>query len=290
MKHLGAIEGGGTWFRAATGRSDGSVVETIKVPTTTPQETLSALVDFFEKHPIDALGVGCFGPLSLSPGADDVGSITDTPKPGWSGWDVCGALGDALGVPVRLQTDVIAAAIGEHRHGAGRGVYNLVYLTVGTGVGGGALLDGVPVGGRLHAEMGHIPSPRQPDDAFPGTCPFHGDCLEGMISGPAMAARWGVAGEHLGADHPAWDLAGRILADGLVAIQAMLAPDRVILGGGVGSSPHLRRPLLSHLQQKLTGYWPTVTPSQWVVPPSLADRSALVGGLVMAAEAQDDMR
>jgi len=290
MKHLGAIEGGGTWFRAATGRADGTLLETLTIPTTTPDETLSGLLDFFAKHPVEAVGVGCFGPLILSPGSDEAGCIGATPKPGWSGFDVGGTLRAALGVPVHLQTDVIAAAIGEHRHGAGQGVDCLVYLTVGTGVGGGALLNGAPIGGRLHAEMGHIPTPRQPDDDFSGCCPFHGDCLEGMVSGPAMAARWGTPGEQLGAGHPAWDLAGRILADGLVSIQAMLAPDRVILGGGVGSSPHLRRPLLSSLQEKFAGYWPTLSPSQWLVLPGLADRSALVGGLVMAETACTDMR
>ena len=224
MKHFGTIEGGGTWFRAATGFSDGTLHESITVPTTTPDETLSALLDFFEKHPIDALGVGCFGPLILSPDEASAGCIGETPKPGWSGYNVRGTLGDALGIPVCLQTDVIAAAIGEHRHGSGQGLDCLVYLTVGTGVGGGALLDGVPVGGRLHPEMGHIPIPRQPDDTFSGGCPFHGDCLEGMISGPALAARWGTPGERLEVGHPAWDLAGRILADALVTIQATLAP------------------------------------------------------------------
>lgn len=288
MKHLGAIEGGGTWFHAAVGLSDGTLLETTTIPTTTPAATVAAVADFFAAHCIEAVGVGCFGPLSLNPGAEDFGCIRDTPKPGWSGFNVRGALSAALGVPVRLQTDVIAAAIGEHRFGAGRGIESLVYLTVGTGIGGGSLVNGEPVSSRLHAEMGHFRAARQPDDPFSGVCPFHGDCLEGMAAGPAIAARWGVPGEQLPAGHDAWDLTGRILADGLRTILAVLAPDRVILGGGVGGNPALWPPLLAHLLSGIAGYWPAVVPEDWLVPPGLGTRSALVGGLVMAvAEARD---
>ncbi|MFT5682958.1 MAG: fructokinase, partial [Myxococcota bacterium] len=241
-------------------------------------------------HPVVAVGVGCFGPLSLARSAPSFGCITTTPKPGWSGVDVRGILADQLGVPVAIQTDVTAAAIGEHRLGAGKGAESLVYLTIGTGVGGGFLLDGAPVGGRLHAEMGHFPTRRQPDDDFPGVCPFHGDCMEGMVSGPAIAARWGMPGEQLPAGHAAWDLTARLLADGLTTILAVLAPNRVILGGGVGGSPALWSPLCDHLSAALIGYWPSVSVRDWLVPPSLGEQSALVGGLILAKEAMNDVR
>jgi fructokinase len=285
LRHLGAVEGGGTWFSAATGLADGTILTTTRLPTTTPRQTLSALVDFFTRSPVEAIGVGCFGPLHLSPGAPDHGSITTTPKPGWSGVAVRGVLQEALGVPVAIQTDVTASAIGEHRLGAGAGARGLVYLTVGTGVGGGVLLDGRPLTGRLHPELGHIPIPRQPDDRFAGVCPFHGDCLEGMVSGPALAARWGVPGESLPDGHPAWDLTARLLANGLTTILAVLAPDRVILGGGVGRHPPVLPLIHEHLRSGLSAYWPQVDVTDWVVPPGLGARSALVGGLLMAADA-----
>ena len=290
MTHLGAIEGGGTWFRLAVGTEAGVLLHTQTIPTTTPTETLAAAAAFFDAHPVAAVGVGCFGPLSLHPDSADFGTVRVTPKPGWSGFPLLAALQERLAVPIALQTDVIASAIGEHHSGAGVGVSSLLYLTIGTGIGGGFLTDGRPHTGILHAEMGHIAIPRQPDDDFAGVCPFHGDCLEGMVSGPALQARWGVPGSELAAEHPAWDLAGRILADGLTTLLAVCAPDRLILGGGVGRSPHLRAPLLSHLSAAVAAYWPAIDATSWLVPPGLGPHAALVGGLMMASRQLADVR
>lgn len=283
---LGAVEGGGTWFRAAVGHADGTIQRSIRLSTTAPAETLSAVADFLAAYPLTAVGIGCFGPLSLSVTAADYGGITATPKAGWSGVDIRGILAQRLQVPVAIQTDVTAAAIGEHRLGAGQGAESLTYLTIGTGVGGAFLVKGQPVLSQLHPEMGHLPVRRQPDDDFPGLCPFHGDCLEGMVSGPALAARWGVPGERLPVGHPAWDLSARILADGLATLLAVIAPDRLILGGGVGQNPALWEPLHRHLAVAVRSYWPRLCLEDWLLRPELGDQSALLGALLMASGAR----
>ncbi|MDG1481428.1 MAG: ROK family protein [Myxococcota bacterium] len=286
---LGAVEGGGTWFRAAVGHADGTIQDSTRMATTAPMQTLGAVADFLAAHPITAVGIGCFGPLSLSTTSADYGKITTTPKAGWSGVDVRGFLAQRLKVPVAIQTDVTAAAIGEHWLGAGQGAESLAYLTIGTGIGGGFLVKGQPVTGRLHPEMGHLPARRQPDDAFPGLCPFHGDCLEGMVSGPALAARWGVPGEQLPAGHPAWDLSARLLADGLTTMLAVIAPDRLILGGGVGQNPALWGPLHTHLAVAVSSYWPRLCITDWLLRPDLGEQSALLGALLMARGARRGM-
>lgn len=277
------MEGGGTWFRLGVGTADGTLLQTRRIRTERPEQTVAAVADFFAAHPVAAVGVGCFGPLSLHPDSPDFGALRATPKPGWSGFPLLSALRSALVMPVALQTDVITSAIGEHHSGAGVGADALLYLTVGTGIGGGFLAKGLPLTGALHAEMGHIAIPRQPDDDFAGVCPFHRDCLEGMASGPALEARWGSPGSTLSAEHPAWDLAARHLADGLTTLLAVSAPDRLILGGGVGRSPHLRGPLLAHLADRIATYWPEVDAQTWLVPPGLGERAALVGGLILAS-------
>lgn len=276
---LGAVEGGGTWTRCAVGDARGTIHQRKTLRTGPPDETLAAVVSFFQAHPVSALGVGFFGPLQRS-----AGRLRDTPKPGWSGADLHAPL-SVLGVPVRIETDVNAAALGEAWQGAGQGAQTLVYLTVGTGIGGGILHRGVPLGRDWHPEVGHLPLPREADDlGFAGVCPFHGGCLEGLASGPAIEARWGRPGPSLGPSHPAWDLEARVLASGLQAIAATCAPDRVILGGGVGSNPALWGPLRAHTQKALSSYWPGIDVEGWLVPPGLGADSALVGGLRMALE------
>lgn len=276
---LGAVEGGGTWMRCAVGDSDGHIAHHTAFKTSSPAETFEGIVSFFKQHPVQAIGVGIFGPLDRR-----AGRITTTPKSGWSHTDVLRPLRSGLDVPVIVDTDVHAAAIGEHHHGAGQQHKTTVYLTIGTGVGGALLHDGVPVAGLLHPEMGHMAvNIPQTEQTFLGTCPFHANCIEGRISGPALARRWSRPAEQLSADHPVWEYAAGYLSEGLRNIMALCSPDVVILGGGVGRNPHLHRALHSALDKQLSSYWPTLSLRDWLVVPALGDRSALVGALHMAA-------
>jgi fructokinase len=208
-------------------------------PTTTPAETIARAVDFFRATPVAALGLASFGPLDLVADSPTAGFITDTTKPGWSRVDLAGAFRRALGVPVAIDTDVNGAALGEHRWGAGVGFDPLVYMTVGTGIGGGAVIGGRPLHGLVHPEMGHMRIPRDPTDTFAGACPFHRDCLEGLASGRAVQQRHGLPGEALAVDDPVWGLEARYLASGIANVIAVLSPRRIVVGGGVMRQPRL---------------------------------------------------
>lgn len=284
----GAVEAGGTKFVCAVGTGPEDLHAVTRFPTTTPEETLARTVAYFRGLPRlpDAIGIGSFGPVDLNPASDTWGFITRTPKPGWSHTDFAGALGRALGVPVAFDTDVNAAAVGEHRWGAARGLGTVLYLTVGTGIGGGVLVDGRPVHGLLHPEMGHLLVPRAPDDPFPGRCPFHGACLEGMACGPALRDRWGVDAAALPPDHPAWDLEAHYLAHGLVSAIVLLSPERIILGGGVMQQPALLPRVRRRLRALLNGY---ITPpgddfDAYLVAPGLGDRAGILGALALGAK------
>jgi len=240
---VGGVEAGGSKFVCAIGTGPADVRAETCVATTTPDETLARVAEFFRAHassvPCAAVGIASFGPLDLDPTSSTAGFITATPKPGWSHTDVAGALRRALGVPVALDTDVNAAALGEQRWGAGAGDDPLVYVTVGTGIGGGAIVHGQPLHGLVHPEMGHIRIPRDPADLFPGVCPFHRDCWEGLASGPAIHERRGLPGEALAVDDPVWTLEARYVALGLVGIVGVLSPRRIVVGGGVMRHPTL---------------------------------------------------
>jgi fructokinase len=289
----GGIEAGGTKFVCVVGTSIDDVRAETRLPTTSPAETLDAVVRFFAEAsrahgPLAAIGVGSFGPIDLHPASPTYGCITTTPKPGWAGADVVGTLHRALGVPVGIDTDVNAAALGEWRHGAARGLDTFVYLTVGTGIGGGGLAGGRLLHGLVHPEMGHLRVPHdRTADPFPGVCPFHGDCLEGLASGPAMAARWGVPAETLDAGHPAWALEAHYLALALHNIVCTLSPQRVVIGGGVMAQPALLPLVRRDLATLLNGYIqsPAVLErmDDFVVPPALGDRAGVAGALVLAA-------
>jgi fructokinase len=276
-RRVGGVEAGGTkWVCAAgTGPDD---IETITIPTTTPDETIGRVIAFFrEVGGVEAVGIGSFGPVDLHRGR-----ITTTPKPGWAGTDVAGPIAAALDVPVAFETDVGAAAIGEHLWGAGRGRGSLCYVTVGTGIGGAALVGGAVLHGVSHAEMGHqwIPHDRTADP-FVGSCPFHGDCWEGLASGTAMAARWGRPAGELPPDHQAWALEARYIAAGLANLVLVLSPALIILGGGVVKHPHLLDVVRGELANLLAGY--VSTPE--LVPAGLGDRSGVLGALVLARAA-----
>jgi len=296
------IESGGTKWVCAVGTGPDDVRAVERFPTTTPAETVGRAIEFFRRHngiqTIRAIGVGSFGPVDLNPQSRHYGHITTTPKPGWQFADIAGPLGRAFDVPVGFDTDVNAAALGEFRWGAARrpqGLDTFVYFTVGTGIGGGAMVNGKLLHGMLHPEMGHMILPRDPvRDPFEGACKFHGACLEGLASGPAMEQRWGVRAEDLPADHPAWALEAHYLALGVVNAISILSPQRVILGGGVMGQRHLFPLIRAEVKALLRDYLkvPQILEriEDYIVPPDLGDRAGVLGAIALAEQAFDSSR
>jgi len=292
MHLFGGIEAGGTKFvcGAGTGPDD---FETARFPTTTPEETTAAAVAFLRERAggqLKAVGIGSFGPVDLHPGSPTFGYITSTPKLAWQNFDLAGTVARALNVPVGFDTDVNAASLGEARWGAAQGLSDSVYLTVGTGIGGGAIVHGRVLHGMLHPEMGHIRIPHDTArDPYPGECPFHSDCLEGLACGPAIEERWGKPARELGEDHPAWALEARYLALALNAWVCTLSPKRFVLGGGVMNQPQLfpliRRELASILNGYIRSKEVTEGLDRYVVPPKLGSRAGVLGALVLAGQA-----
>ena len=273
---LGAIEAGGTKFvcGVGTGPSD---IATIQIPTTTPDETTDAAIAFLRARGVSAVGIASFGPVDLA-----AGRITSTPKAGWRNFDLAGAVRRGLHVPVAFDTDVNGAALGEARWGAARGISDFLYLTVGTGIGGGAMVNSALLHGLGHPEMGHIRIPHDwAQDAFAGVCPFHGDCLEGLASGPAIEARWGRPASELGADHEAWILEAHYLALGMANWICTLSPKLILMGGGVAEQAQLFPMIRGELAKILNGY----VAAPQVVPPELGARAGVLGALALAEQA-----
>lgn len=286
-----AIEAGGTKFICALSAADGNILEQAHFPTRTPAETFGDMKRFFtratDRHgvPVGA-GLAAFGPVELDPAAAAYGRIGGTPKAGWSGADILGAVHEATGAPVAIDTDVNAAALGEGLHGAARNVANFAYVTVGTGIGVGVMLDGAVPRTFPHAEMGHMRIPRAPGDTFAGNCPFHGDCLEGLAAGPAMLARWQHPAEALDADHPGWSVASHYIAALCVNLTYMLRVERIVLGGGVMSPSFLLDRIRADFTRMMAGYATgsaAADPHAFLVAPQLTDPSpALVGAIELA--------
>jgi len=291
MALYGGIEAGGTTFVCGVGTGPDDLRAVTEFATTTPEETLGRAIAFLKEEsigePLAAVGVACFGPVDLNPRSPTFGSITSTPKQGWANTDVRGRLAQALGVPVGFDTDVNGAALGEHRWGAAQDVATFIYLTVGTGIGGGGLVGGVPMHGLVHPEMGHLRVPHdRVRDPFKGICPFHGDCLEGLAAGPALEARWGQRAEALPVDHPAWVLEAEYLALGVTNLILALSPERVILGGGVMQQEQLYPLIRQRVQELLAGYLeaPAVLDEieRYIVPPELGGRAGVLGAIALA--------
>lgn len=288
---FGAIETGGSKVICAVGTGPHDIRDRVRIPTTTPSETLSKVNDFLLRHhreaPLAAVGVGSFGPLDLHAESPTYGYVLDTPKPGWPNTDLLGPIQQALDLPVALDTDVNASALGEHRWGAGVGLDSLVYITVGTGIGGGAVVEGRPVHGASHPEMGHVRIPHDREsDPFEGFCPYHGDCFEGLAAGPAIELRWGIPGESLPEDHPAWALEAEYLAAGIANIVLVLSPQRVVVGGGVMEQRHLFPMIRERVVELLHGYGVTEEIvndiDDYIVPPALGDDSGIAGAFALA--------
>jgi len=288
MTLYGGIEGGGTKFVCALGNENGELLETARFPTTTPGETISRAIEFFAPRAgeLVAVGIGSFGPVDLNPNSSTYGHILATPKPGWSYADVAGPIRAALGVPIGFELDVNVAAMGEHRWGAAQGLDTFIYLTIGTGIGGGVMTEGNLLHGALHPEMGHILLAHdRGQDPFEGVCPFHGDCFEGLASGPAIEKRWGQKGDALGVDHPAWELEAHYVALGLVSLICTLSPQRIIIGGGVMQQPQLFPMVREKVIALLNGYLKfseLENMETYIVPPALGGEAGVRGALALA--------
>lgn len=294
---IGSIEAGGTKFvcgllEADCGNSARPVLlARASIPTTSPEKTLAGARDFLLSEQSthgtpDCVGIGCFGPVDLKPTSRTWGYVTSTPKPGWQNADIAGFFRSALGVPVAFDTDVNAAAYGEFLWGAARGLKDFIYLTVGTGIGGGVFAGGSLVHGLSHPELGHVKVARDPSDAFPGRCPYHRDCLEGLASGPAVAERWNARPEELPDSHPAWELEARYLARALAAYTFVLSPERILVGGGIGMRPGIVERVATLLGEELAGYVPALASPErlasYVNRPALGADAGLVGAAALA--------
>jgi fructokinase len=283
------VETGGTKALCAIGTGPDDVRAQIRIPTGDPRATLARAVAFFQEHPtpVAAVGIASFGPIDLDPRSPTFGFVTTTPKPRWAHTDVAGPFRTALGVPVAFDTDVNGAALGEHRWGAARAVDPFVYVTVGTGIGGGGVVNGRLLHGLVHPEMGHLRLPHDRiADPFAGTCPYHGDCLDGLASGQALRERWGAPAETLPHDHPAWVLEAEYLALGLVSIIAVLSPRRIVLGGGVMQQPALLPRVRRRVVELLAGYVRAreivSAIEDYIVPPALGAATGVLGALALA--------
>jgi fructokinase len=293
-KLFGGVEAGGTKFVCALGADDGTLRERIEFGTTSPAATIGRVLAFFEeqarRQPIAAIGIASFGPVDLNPASAQWGYITSTPKEGWRNVDLAGPVKRAFGKPVAFDTDVNAAALGEGRWGAARDLDTFVYVTVGTGIGGGGIVGGQRLHGMLHPEMGHMRIAHDfKVDPFPGGCPFHGDCWEGLAAGPTIQARWGDKGQELPEDHPAWELEAHYLALGVNNLVCTLSPQRIILGGGVMRRAHLFPMVRRRASELLNGYIQTLEINrqidEYIVPPHLGDNAGVLGAIALAIEA-----
>jgi fructokinase len=290
----GAIEAGGTKFVCGIGNEEGIIEDRISFPTEHPEQTMQKVIDYFTDKNVSAIGIGSFGPINVDPSSPLYGYITTTPKPGWANYDVLGKLRESFNVPYGWDTDVNAAAFGEAKWGAAQGLDSCVYYTVGTGIGVGVYMEGRLVHGLVHPEGGHVMIRPHSGDSFEGTCPYHGDCLEGMAAGPAIERRWGVKGNELPVDHPAWDLEAYYLAQSISSTILMMSPKKIILGGGVMQQAHLFPLIHTHVQKILNGYIHTESLLEnihsYIVPPGLGTNSGLRGSLALGVEAKRNHR
>ncbi|MCL9998494.1 MAG: ROK family protein [Erythrobacter sp.] len=287
---LAAIEAGGTKFVLAVGPAPDAITARLTIPTRDPATTLAEAAAWLASQgPIKGLGIGSFGPVELDPASPQWGFITTTPKPGWAGTDVARHLSAALGgVPVGFDTDVNAAALAEHAARGGAAGGSLAYITVGTGIGGGLVLDGRPVHGIAHPEVGHIFPRRHPEDRdFAGTCPHHGDCLEGLASGPAVMARWGASLSELGADHGAHAIVADYVAQACHVLFASVAVEEVVIGGGVAQTPGLVERIAARARELDAGYLPGGARHR-IIAPRLGTDSGITGAMLLANAAAAD--
>lgn len=285
---IGALEAGGTKMVLAVGDEKGNIFEKTTIPTRRPEITIPEMLSYYEERNIEALGIACFGPICLDKESKKFGFITSTPKLEWRDCDIVGAFKRALNIPVGFDTDVNGSCLGEVTFGAAKGLKNVIYLTVGTGIGAGIYSEGRLLHGNLHPEAGHVLVRRHPEDKYEGRCPYHKDCLEGMASGPAMEERWGESAKVITREK-AWDIEGYYIAQALSMYILTLAPERIILGGGVMHKEELFPIIRKYVKELVNGY--VITPQMadldhYIVPASLNDDQGIKGCFVLGREQQ----
>lgn len=287
---LAGIDAGGTEFKCIVGNNPGEVVAERKVSVSSPEQTLAECAAFFHEiraggTKFEALGIGSFGPLSLQVSAADYGHITSTPKPGWQNTNIVGYIRDALQIPVAFDTDVNAALLAEARWGAAQGLHSAVYVTVGTGIGAGVMMDGRLVHGAVHSEAGHMLIPREADDDYAGCCPFHGGCVEGLASGPALMQRTGINPADLLDSHPVWELEAAYLACLCMNLALCYSPQRIVLGGGVMQRPGLLPRIHARFDGLMNGYMDkSLNAKVLIVTAGLGARAGAFGALALAGD------
>ncbi len=290
---LGALEAGGTKMVCAIGNEDGKITDRISIPTRLPEETIKDIIGYFKEAKIDALGVASFGPVDLDKRSETYGYITSTPKEGWSDYPLVNTLKKALSVPVGFDTDVNGSLTGEITYGDSKGISDVIYITIGTGIGGGIMSEGQIVHGMMHPELGHMTLVPEKDDDFKGVCPFHGTCFEGMASGPAIEKRWGKPAKYLSGERKVWELEAYYIGQALANLIMTVSPKRIILGGGVMHQLQLFPLIRDEVTRQLSGYIkaPLLNDMDlYIVPASLNDDQGIMGCIKLAKDAYIDLK
>ncbi len=286
---LGALEAGGTKMVCAIGDETGRILEQVSIPTETPELTMPKLIAYFKERQVEALGIGCFGPIDPDETSETYGYITSTPKLAWADFNIVGAFKEALGCPVGFDTDVNGSVLGEVTFGQAKGMRNVLYLTIGTGIGAGIYVEGKLLHGMLHPEAGHIMLAKRVDDTYAGKCPYHGTCFEGLAAGPAIEERWGCKAVELREKQEVWDLEAYYIAQALANYVLILSPEMIILGGGVMHQEQLFPMIRKYVKEILNGYIKTkelVDLEHYIVPASLQDNQGIMGCLELARRAK----
>ncbi|WP_208559350.1 ROK family protein [Marinilactibacillus kalidii] len=279
---IGAIEAGGTKFVCAISDDSLTIQDRMTIPTTTPDETLGKVFAFFDQYELSAIGIGSFGPIGVNKESDSYGFVTTTPKTAWKNTDFLGRMKARYNIPIGWTTDVNAAALGELEAGAAKGLSSCVYLTVGTGIGGGAVVDGKPLEGFGHPEMGHVLVKLHPEDSFEGVCPYHGNCLEGLAAGPAIEKRYGDKAQNLSNREEVWTIQAYYIAQALMNYTLILSPEKIILGGGVMKQKQLFPLIRSAFKTLLNDYVETPDLESYITSPDLGDDAGITGSLILA--------
>lgn len=291
---IGAIEAGGTKFVCAIANAHNEILEQTSFPTTTPEETLAQVFNFFDQHTLDAIGIGSFGPIEIDPNSPQYGSILSTPKLAWKDFDFLGAIKshtintnnatktNYATIPTAWTTDVNCSVIGESTIGAAKSLQDALYITIGTGIGAGAILNGKLLAGIGHPEMGHLLVKPHAKDTYEGSCPYHKTCLEGMAAGPSINGRLGISGAQVSPDHEVWDFIAYYLAQALVDFTVILRPERIILGGGTMKVPGLLAKIKTQFKDLLADYVPVPNLDDYIVLPGLGDNAGILGAVILA--------
>ncbi|MCO4851821.1 ROK family protein [Bacillus vallismortis] len=283
---LGGIEAGGTKFVCAVGKEDGTIIDRVEIPTTMPDETLEKVFQYFRPFSLQAIGIGAFGPVDINKTSETYGNIRTTPKDGWRHYPFLQTVKNEMNIPVGFSTDVNAAALGEFLL---RGLNSCLYITIGTGIGAGAIIEGRLLQGLSYPEMDHIYIRRHPDNKYQGVCPYHKDCFEGLASGPAIEARWGKKAADLSDKTPVWELEGYYIAQALVQYILILAPEKIILGGGAMNQPQVFPYIYQYVPKIMNGYFHffelSEIKNEYIAPPCLGSNAGLIDTFVLADQA-----